>query len=246
MTKCPRLTLAIAVAILAMTGACRPSPARKKSMVDVARPEQTANFQRLYAANCAACHGENGQGSVAVALASPVYVEIADDDVIRKVIADGGPGKLSPAFSRSMGGLLTDQQIAALVDGIRRWSKPEEFAGMQVPPRAENAPGNAQRGAVAFRMFCSSCHGLTGNGGKTPGSIVDPSLLALLSNQDLRTLVIVGLPQFGAPDWRDDVPGHPMTDRQISDVVAWLASHRVQFPGQPYLQESQTQEGSSE
>jgi cytochrome c oxidase cbb3-type subunit 3/ubiquinol-cytochrome c reductase cytochrome c subunit len=76
-----------------------------------------------------------------------------------------------------------------------------------------------------------------------PGSIVDPSLLALLSNQDLRTLVIVGLPQFSAPDWRNDLPGHPMTDQQISDVVAWLASHRVQYPGQPYLQESHTSGG---
>jgi hypothetical protein len=25
-----------------------------------------------------------------------------------------------------------------------------------------------------------------------------------------------------------------MTDKEVTDVVAWLASHRVQFPGQPF------------
>jgi cytochrome c oxidase cbb3-type subunit 3/ubiquinol-cytochrome c reductase cytochrome c subunit len=37
------------------------------------------------------------------------------------------------------------------------------------------------------------------------------------------------------PDWRNDVPGRPMTDREITDVVAWLAAQRVPFAGQPYL-----------
>jgi mono/diheme cytochrome c family protein len=229
--------------MFAMMGACRHSPARKASPPGVAPSEQAANFRALYGANCSACHGEEGRGSVAVALASPVYLQISDDDVIRNVIANGGPSELSPAFSVPMGGLLSDRDIAVLVGGIRSWSKPQALAGANAPPRSQNVPGNVQRGANVFRTFCSSCHGASGTGGKTRGSIVDPSLLALLTDQDLRTLVIVGLPQFGAPDWRNDLPGQPMTDRQISDVVAWLASHRVPYPGQPYLQESQTTGG---
>ena len=240
MTKSPRLALPIALAIASMTGACRPSPVRETFLFGVPRPEQATNFQTLYSANCAACHGEEGRGSVALALGSPIYLQISGDDVIRNVIANGGPSELSPAFSVPMGGLLSSQDITVLVDGIRSWSKPQALAGVKAPPRSENVPGNAKRGAEVFGTFCSSCHGAAGTGGKTPGSIVDPSLLALLTDQDLRTLVIVGLPQFGAPDWRNDLPGHPMTDRQISDVVAWLASHRVEYPGQPYLQESQT------
>ena len=38
----------------------------------------------------------------------------------------------------------------------------------------------------------------------------------------------------GAPDWRGYVPGRPMSDQEVSDVVAWLASQRVPTPGQPY------------
>ena len=60
------------------------------------------------------------------------------------------------------------------------------------------------------------------------------SFLALLNDQELRTMVIVGRPELGAPDWRGDIPGKPMSAQDVSDVVAWLASQRTKFPGQPY------------
>jgi len=41
------------------------------------------------------------------------------------------------------------------------------------------------------------------------------------------------------PDWRNDVPqsmpANPMTDQQITDILAWMASKRVANPGQPYF-----------
>ena len=46
--------------------------------------------------------------------------------------------------------------------------------------------------------------------------------------------MIVGRPDLGAPDWRNNVPGTPMSAQDVSDVVAWLASQRTKFPGQPY------------
>jgi len=58
--------------------------------------------------------------------------------------------------------------------------------------------------------------------------------LALVSNQGLRTIVIAGRPELGAPDWRGNVRGKPMSDQEVTDVVAWLASRRVEVPGQPY------------
>jgi hypothetical protein len=55
-----------------------------------------------------------------------------------------------------------------------------------------------------------------------------------VSDQHLRTLVIAGRPELGAPDWRSDVEGRPMSAQDVSDVVAWLSSQRPRFPGQPY------------
>ena len=76
-------------------------------------------------------------------------------------------------------------------------------------------------------------HGADGRGGEA-GSVVDPSFLALVSDQMLRTSVIAGRPDLGKPDWRGNSPTRAMTNQEISDVVAWMAAKRVPFPGQPY------------
>jgi hypothetical protein len=75
---------------------------------------------------------------------------------------------------------------------------------------------------------------VAGKGGPKASSIVNGSFLALLNDQELRTIVIVGRPDLGAPDWRNNVPGKSMSAQDVSDVVAWLASQRSKFPGQPY------------
>ena len=56
--------------------------------------------------------------------------------------------------------------------------------------------------------------------------MINPDYLALVSDQALRTAVIVGRSDLGMPDWRAYTPGRPMSSQEISDVVAWLASHR--------------------
>ncbi len=66
------------------------------------------------------------------------------------------------------------------------------------------------------------------------GSITDGSYLALISDQALRAIIIAGRPDLGHPDWRNALPGHPMSDQDVTDVVAWMASQRQQTPGQPY------------
>jgi len=56
--------------------------------------------------------------------------------------------------------------------------------------------------------------------------IVDRAYLTMVSDQSLRTTVIAGRPDMGAPDWRSNVPGQPMSPEDISDVVAWLVAQR--------------------
>ena len=47
-------------------------------------PREISDFDTLYGKNCAGCHGPEGKGGAALALADPVYLAIADDDVIRR------------------------------------------------------------------------------------------------------------------------------------------------------------------
>lgn len=227
------LTVAAVIASLAGT-ACTSSPASSRVDSEVIPPSQVVDFNQLYGQNCAGCHGAEGKGGAAFALDNQTFLAIADDTVIRHTAANGVPGTPMPAFAQSAGGMLTDKQIDALVRGIRSWAKPHAL-GNQIPPSyAAEASGDAQRGADAYRTYCSSCHGVDGRGGSKASSIVDGSYLALTSDQQLRTIVIAGRPELGAPNWSGDVEGRPMSAQDISDVVAWLSSQRPKFPGQPY------------
>jgi mono/diheme cytochrome c family protein len=193
------------------------------------------DFDVLYTRNCAGCHGTDGKGGAAIGLASPVYLTIADDATIRRVTADGVQSTAMPAFAQRSGGMLSDRQIDVIIHGMRtRWARANTLGGGEVPPYASQTPGDANQGAAVYQTFCSSCHGAAGEGGPRGSSIVDGAYLGLVSDQSLRTSVIVGRPEWGAPDWRGDVPGKPMSPAEISDVVAWLAAHRPEFPGQPY------------
>jgi mono/diheme cytochrome c family protein len=198
-------------------------------------PDEVLDFKILYAENCAGCHGTDGRGGAAIALADPVYLAIADDVSLREVIAKGARDTSMPAFARSAGGMLTDKQIEVIATQIRsRWGRPGILDGVDAPSYAAKSAGDAARGEMVYKTYCESCHGAEGRGGKNGSAITDSAFLALVSNQGLRTVVITGRPELNAPDWRGNVPGKPMSEQEVTDVVAWLASKRVQNPGQPY------------
>jgi cytochrome c oxidase cbb3-type subunit 3/ubiquinol-cytochrome c reductase cytochrome c subunit len=132
-----------------------------------------------------------------------------------------------PAFAKKAGGMLTDAQIDILVHGIRSWENPGAFANTKPPAYAASQSGEATRGAEIFKASCAQCHGPQGRGAR---AIADSSYLALVSDQHLRTVIIVGMPQLGMPDWRSH--SKPLTDADVGDVVAWLAAQREPLSAQ--------------
>jgi cytochrome c oxidase cbb3-type subunit III len=226
--------VAAVVGMIVLSG-CSSPPGQPRKSSEILAPNEVTDFRTLYAENCAGCHGSEGRGGAAIALADPVYLAIADDVSIRKVVANGTKGTSMPAFAQSAGGMLTNKQIDLISSEMRtRWNRPEILNGVNPPAYASNSAGSVRQGEGVYGTYCASCHGTQGQGGPKGSAITNDSFLALISDQGLRTIVITGRPELGAPDWRGNLPGKPMSDQEITDVVAWMASHRVQSPGQPY------------
>jgi cytochrome c oxidase cbb3-type subunit III len=231
-----RYLSAFAVLSTTVLSGCGAAPGQPRKGSEMPAPSDVVDFGTLYAENCAACHGPDGRGGAAIALANPVYLAIVDQSSMRAVIADGVRGTSMPAFAQRAGGMLTEKQIDAIVSGIRsRWRDPAALAGVHPPSYAATSAGDVNRGAAVYQTFCQACHGADGRGGPKGSDITNDSFLALASDQYLRTLVIAGRPELGAPDWRGYIAGQPMSEQDVTDVVSWLASHRVAAPGRPYV-----------
>lgn len=233
---------ALAVLSFLMLAACSTLNREPRTDPEAVAPSQISDFDTLYAQNCAGCHGTQGHGGASIALANPVYLAIVDETAIRKVVANGVRGTSMPAFAQSAGGMLTEPQIDVITSGIfSHWGRKGILDGANPPSYTTKAPGDADHGQLAFGTYCASCHGSEGGGTPKGSAITNDSFLALISDQTLRTIVITGRPELGAPDWRGNLPGRSMTDQEITDVVAWLASRRTQNPGQPYSALNQAQ-----
>src|SRR5580698_7248645 len=214
-----KYTALILVAGLSLSS-CR---ARGRGAVEARaiRPSEVAKFAELFSQNCSGCHGKDGQGALTVGIGRPVYLAIAGDGTIRRTIEEGRPGTPMPAFAQRSGGMLTEAQVEILVRGIRSWAIPGAFDHENPPPYASSRAGDAVRGREVFSTACASCHGQDGRGAR---AVADRSYLALVTDQHLRTLIIVGMPNLGMPDWLGH--GKPLADADVTDLVAWLASQR--------------------
>lgn len=220
------LSAAVVCALLLAAIGCN-LPGKPTPADIVPRPSDVLDPVVLFKQNCAGCHGADGTHGPAPPIGDPVYLAIVDDQVLKDTISKGRNGTPMSAFAQSEGGMLTEKQVDAIVQGMRqRWGKPDALQGASAPPYAAKGPGNPQQGAASYGTFCASCHGADGKGSAKVGSIVNSSYLSLITDQGLRTIVITGRPDFDAPDWRNNVPGHPMSDQEITDVVAWLALKR--------------------
>ena len=229
------LFVALASVMLLLTGCNIRLPGQPTEAERWRAPADVSDFNQLYQENCGGCHGSDGRRGVAQALNDPLYLSFVSDVALRQAVAEGRRGTNMPAFSQQAGGSLTDKQIDLLIAGIRStWARPDDFKGQEMPhysvtgtspTNGAGAAGDPVKGELAYQTYCASCHGAQGRGGSA-GSIVDPNFLTMVSDQGLRTTVVVGRADLGKPDWRANLPGHPMSTQEIDDVVAWLVSHR--------------------
>lgn len=101
---------------------------------DRIREEQIARGQQLFAANCAVCHGNHGQGGVGlkldIATNRPTSEAQATQrtEYLTRTLTNGRPGTFMPAWAIANGGPLNDEQIGALVAMIEygNWDQTQQ------------------------------------------------------------------------------------------------------------------------
>jgi Cytochrome c, mono- and diheme variants len=219
-----------------LTG-CDWMPGKPDEKVDKWRPPTAiTDFHELYRENCQGCHGDGKLVAGAISLDNPTYLAVVPEATLRKVIAEGIPGTLMPPFSQAKGGMLTEEQVDIIVKGLLAWRQPLP-AGTSLPPYSA-PPGDATRGEALYKAYTDAIAKAGGEKMLGDGFYTNPAFLGLVTDQYLRTLIIAGRPELGIPDYRKVIPGRPLSDEDISDIVAWLISKRENEFGQPLSPDS--------
>ena len=179
---------------------------------------------KLYAQNCAACHGENGTGGIGVPLALPSFQATIDNNYLHQTIRRGRPGQVMPAFTQ-----FKDEEVDAIIKHIRSWNKGKVVSFSTLPVKGDPALGKP-----LFAAHCATCHGPDGEGGKGTGvtfsrprdlSIMPPALhnsgfLASASDAMIKNVLIQG--RAGTPMVSFLKAGLPLKD--IDDIVSYVRS----------------------
>ena len=119
------------------------------------------------------------------------------------------------------------------------WGRPAELptgvpAYQDVAIKPEDSEASLKRGMAAFARACADCHGDQGHGIKEDHGIAnainDSVFLSLNSNQVLRRIIITGRADLSMPNYAESRPDSPefkpLTEQEVTDLVALLASWR--------------------
>ncbi|MEY3211299.1 MAG: hypothetical protein RIT28_1780, partial [Pseudomonadota bacterium] len=125
------------------SGVKRPKPIVAATVAgDVARGEQ------VYAERCASCHGAQGEGVNAPALANPVLLATASDTLLRDVITRGRAGTPMVAYADQLSPQAIDDVTAFLRSRAAGWSTPAPV--VLRPPDLTAAVQNAAAPSAVF------------------------------------------------------------------------------------------------
>jgi putative heme-binding domain-containing protein len=121
-------------------------------------PQEVARGRTLFEAQCAYCHGADGDGGRGANLARAVLRRAPTDEALFRIINRGITGTGMPGNAMSA---RETWQVVAFVRSLGRVKR-------------EALPGDAARGAEVYESSgCAACHTIRGRGGPTGPDLTD-------------------------------------------------------------------------
>jgi cytochrome c oxidase cbb3-type subunit 3 len=193
----------------------------------------------LFAQNCAVCHGADANGRVGPTLKKD-FPGIRVDLFLKETITNGVDGSVMPAWSKSKGGPMSDQDIDDVVAYLRSLARPTPVINVTPPPTQTNAPlpaavatfpaGDLTRGTQVFAENCVVCHGDRGQG--NIGANLRKDWPGIDPDKFIEATVARGVQGSKMPAWAQS-NGGPLTNQQIADVTAYIRSFKAAPPPAP-------------
>ena len=163
------LVLALLALITGIAAVAAPGPAQASTE---ASADDVVAGERLFAANCASCHGLDAQGQDGVA---PSLVGVGAAAVDFQV----GTGRMPMQASGPQAPAKPVQFSQEQIDQLAAWVA-SLGAGPAMPTDEQVDPGlgDPANGMLVFRTNCAMCHGSIGGGGALTQGKFAPSLLS--------------------------------------------------------------------
>ena len=183
-----------------------------------------ASGVQLFASNCIACHGANGEGTpLAPALNDPVIRTDRTADQLNKTVSLGSPGTVMAGWNQK----LSLTEITDLVTLIQHW---DQLPANTIPePPAQPIIVTEKllaTGQTLYTQNCSRCHGTDGQGTRrAPALNVQTFFDKVTSDAAMIQIVSSGVPGTAMPAW-----GDRLSMSEIDAIVAYVRSWAATAP----------------
>lgn len=215
-------------------------PAAAQSSDDDQLLEQGA---KIFADNCAVCHGEDGQGRIGATLAKD-WPSIRPDLRIQETVERGVKDTFMPAWGLAYGGPLDNDEIEAVTRYILSWESgepriifptPTQDTRLRLTP-PPGVTGDPNNGAQLYKVNCAVCHGAQGEG--RIGATLARDWSSIRPDLRVKSVIESGVEGAVMPPW-SQANGGPLSDQQINDIVAyiltWPATSSIPEPQEPSI-----------
>jgi putative heme-binding domain-containing protein len=129
-------------------------------------PAEIENGGRVYQANCAVCHGPEGDGVAGINFSTGrLRRAVSDDDLVR-IIMGGIPGTAMPPSN------FSDGQAGTIVAYLRSMAGGTASASSSRDAAAPSDPGRG-RSIVEGKGQCLTCHAIAGTGARVGPNLTD-------------------------------------------------------------------------